>query len=322
MESPGANTTQTRIIQVEKCDEGKRLDVYLSWQLALSRSRVQKLITYNLVLINGEHARVSRKVKEGDVLSVTIPAPERDQVLPEDIPLDILYEDNDIIAINKPRGLVVHPACGNMSGTLVNALLAYSDKLSTISGKERPGIVHRLDKNTSGVILVAKTDLAHMALARDLRCRMVEKIYLAIVTGVPSDSEGYIDAAVGRHPVHRKKMAVLKEGKARAALTYYETLREFQEYALLRVQPITGRTHQIRVHLKYIGHPIVGDNVYGPRRGESFGMTGQALHAFSLAFAHPATGEHMYIEAPAPEDMCSVLTRLNILMKEGNGYVK
>jgi 23S rRNA pseudouridine1911/1915/1917 synthase len=311
MESPGVDTPQTRVIQVGQCDEGKRLDVYLSWQLALSRSRVQKLITGNLVLINGEHARVSRKVKEGDVLTVTVPAPEGDRVLPEDIPLDILYEDDDIIAVNKPRGQVVHPACGNRSGTLVNALLAHTDRLSTIGGKERPGIVHRLDKNTSGVILVAKTDVAHMTLARDLRRRMVEKIYLAIVVGVPDEREGHIDAAVGRHPIHRKKMAVLKEGKARAALTYYETLREFRGYALLRVQPITGRTHQIRVHLKYIGHPIVGDNVYGPRGGKSFRMTGQALHAFSLAFSHPATGEHMYIEAPMPEDMCSVLMKLD-----------
>ncbi len=310
MDSPGANTPQAGIIHVEKSDEGKRLDVYLSRQLALSRSRVKRLITDDFVLINGEHARVSRKVREGDVLSVTIPVPERDQVLPEDIPLDIIHEDDDIIAINKPRGLVVHPACGNRSGTLVNALLAHSDKLSTIGGKERPGIVHRLDKNTSGVILVAKTDIAHATLSRDLRRRMVEKIYLAIVAGVPDEREGHIDAAVGRHPAHRKRMAVIKEGRARAALTYYQTLREFKGYSLLRVQPITGRTHQIRVHLKYIGHPIVGDNVYGPRGGESFGMTGQALHAFSLAFSHPTTGKHMHIEAPMPEDMRSVLKKL------------
>lgn len=310
---------EIKTIHVEKSDEGMRLDVYLTRQLALSRSLVQKLITSNLVTLNGEHTRVSRRVREGDILSVTVPAPQKDEILSEDIPLDILYEDDDIIAVNKPRGLVVHPACGNRSGTLVNALLAHSEKLSTIGGRERPGIVHRLDKNTSGVILVAKNNIAHIALQRDLRRRMVEKIYLAIVRGVPREREGHIDAAVGRHPIHRKQMAVLKEGKGRPALTYYETLEEFQGYALLRVRPITGRTHQIRVHLKYIGHPIVGDNVYGPLQRESFGMTGQALHALSLAFAHPTTGKHMYIEAPMPEDMCSVLTRLG---KEGNRHVK
>ncbi|HHY16411.1 MAG TPA: RluA family pseudouridine synthase, partial [Firmicutes bacterium] len=268
-------------------------------------------ITGNFVLINGEHARVSRKVREGDVLSVTVPVPEEERILPEDMPLDILYEDDDIIAVNKPRGLVVHPAYGNPSGTLVNALLAHTDKLSTIGGKERPGIVHRLDKDTSGIILVAKNDMAHLPLARDLKRRKVEKVYLAIVIGVPKETEGRINAALGRHPVQRRKMAVLEEGQKRSALTYYETLKTFQGYALLRVRPITGRTHQIRVHLKHIGHPIVGDNVYGCGKRHSFGMTGQALHAFSLAFTHPATGEHMYIEAPMPEDMCSVLMKLD-----------
>ncbi len=311
MESPGAGMPEIKTINVEESDEGKRLDVYLSRQLALSRSLVQKLITSNLVMVNGEHPRVSRRVKAGDILSVAIPAPEKDEILPEDIPLDILYEDDDIIAVNKPRGIVVHPACGNRSGTLVNALLAHSEKLSTIGGKERPGIVHRLDKDTSGVILVAKNDETHIALQRDLKRRMVEKIYLAIVRGVPKDREGLINAAVGRHPIHRKNMAVLAEEKGRSALTYYETLQEFQGYALLRVRPITGRTHQIRVHLKHIGHPIVGDKVYGPLRRDSLGMTGQALHAFSLAFAHPTTGEHMYIEAAMPEDMCSVLRKLD-----------
>lgn len=311
MELSGTDTPQVKTIHVEQSDEGKRLDVYLSRQLALSRSRAQKLISGNLVLVNGEHARVSRKVREGDVLAITIPAPREEQILPEDIPLDILYEDDDIIAVNKPRGLVVHPACGNRSGTLVNALFAYSEKLSTIGGEERPGIIHRLDKDTSGVILVAKNNIAHIALQRDLRQRLVEKIYLAIVRGVPKERKGHIDKAVGRHPINRKRMAVLKEGKVRPALTYYEILEEFHKYALLRVQPITGRTHQIRVHLSYIGHPIIGDNVYGHRRGESFGMTGQALHAFSLAFAHPATGKHMYVEAPMPEDMSSVLMKLD-----------
>ncbi len=300
-------------IHVEQADEGKRLDVYLSWQLALSRSFVQKLIIGNLVMVNGEYAKVSRKVREGDILCVTVPAPRTEEVLPEDIPLDVLYEDDDMIAVNKPRGLVVHPASGNWSGTLVNALLAHSGKLSTIGGRQRPGIVHRLDKDTSGVILSAKNDITHLALARDLKQRKMDKLYLAIVIGVPREREGCIDVALARHPIRRNRMAVAEEGKGRSALTYYETLKEFQGYSLLRVKPITGRTHQIRVHLTHIGHPIVGDNVYGPRRAKSFGMTGQALHAFSLAFIHPSTHKQMYIEAPMPEDMRSVLKKL------GNG---
>lgn len=311
MELPG-DVQKTDTIHVIQSDEGKRLDVYLSRQLALSRSFVQKLITDDFVLVNGEQARVSRKVKKGDIVSVTIPAPRRKQVLPEDMPLDVLYEDDDIIAVNKPRGQVVHPAFGNWRGTLVNALLAHTRQLSTIGGKDRPGIVHRLDKDTSGIILAAKNDVAHVALAGDLKRRMIEKVYLAIVAGIPREATGRIDAPVGRHAFHRKKMAVLEEGKGRPALTYYETLKEFKGCALLKVEPITGRTHQIRVHLKHIGHPIIGDKVYGSGDRESFGMKGQALHAFSLAFAHPATHERMCIEAPMPEDMCLVLEKLEI----------
>lgn len=311
MKSPEVGAPDTRILRVDETDEGKRLDVYVSQKLSLSRSRVQKLIENELVQLNKENAPASRKVKEGDILSVSIPPVETDDgVLPEDIPLDILYEDDDIIAVNKPRGLVVHPACGNRSGTLVNALLAYTDKLSTVGGPKRRGIVHRLDKDTSGVILLAKNDVAHMNLAKALEKRTIEKTYLAIVAGIPGAKEGCIDTPIGRHPVQRKKMAVTRKGKTRAAETFYKVMKEFRGYALLKVQPVTGRTHQIRVHLKSIGHPIVGDKVYGFRKGESFGMTGQALHAFSLAFSHPVTGEKMYIEAPMPEDMRAVIAEL------------
>ena len=296
-------------LRVEEVDEGKRLDVYVGGQLALSRSAAQRLIDEGRTLVGGERTKAGRRVRAGDVVTVTAPEPEPLDVAPEDLPLDILYEDQDIIVVNKPRGLVVHPAAGNWTGTLVNALLAHCRDLSGIGGKIRPGIVHRLDKDTSGVIVAAKNDAAHLALARDLKERAVEKTYLAIVHGVPREDKGTIDAPIGRHPTHRKKMAVLPEGQGRPAVTHYEVVERLPGYALLSVHPITGRTHQIRVHLAHIGHPVVGDPVYGRRKAPG-GIAGQALHAVSLSLHHPRTGERMCFAAPLPEDMERLLTRL------------
>ncbi|MGE5571965.1 MAG: RluA family pseudouridine synthase [Bacillota bacterium] len=296
-------------LRVGEADEGKRLDLYVGGRLALSRSAAQRLIGEGRALVGGERAKASRRVRAGDVVTVTLPEPEPLGVAPEELPLDILYEDQDIVVVNKPRGLVVHPAAGNWSGTLVNALLAHCKDLSGIGGKIRPGIVHRLDKDTSGVIVAAKNDVAHLALARDLKERAVEKTYLAIVHGVPHEDKGTIDAPIGRHPTCRKKMAVLPQGQGRPAVTHYEVVERLPGYALLSVHPVTGRTHQIRVHLAHIGHPVVGDPVYGRRKGPG-GIAGQALHAASLRLTHPRTGERMRFAAPMPEDMERLLARL------------
>ncbi|MGE5593529.1 MAG: RluA family pseudouridine synthase [Betaproteobacteria bacterium] len=299
--------------RVDERDEGKRLDVYVAGRLALSRSAAQRLIDEGRALVDGERAKAARRVRAGDVVTVELPESRPLDVAPENLPLDILYEDGDIIVINKPRGLVVHPAAGNWSGTLVNALLAHCRDLSGIGGKIRPGIVHRLDKDTSGVIVVAKNDAAHLALSRDLKERAVEKTYLAIVHGVPRAKRGVINAPIGRHPLHRKRMAVVPEGQGRAALTEYEVLEELGGHALLKVHPVTGRTHQIRVHLAHIGHPIVGDPVYGGRRGKPSDwpeISGQALHAASVSLDHPRTGERMTFTAPLPTDMRRLLARL------------
>ncbi len=296
-------------IRVSQEDEGKRLDVYVARRLALSRSAVQRLLDDGLVSVEGRPGKPATRVRAGDGVRVVIPEPERIETLPEDLPLDVLYEDEDIIVVNKPRGLVVHPGAGNWSGTLVNRLLAHCRDLSGVGGKIRPGIVHRLDRDTSGVIIAAKNDRAHLALARDLKERRVMKEYLAIVHGVPREDLGTVDAPIGRHPRDRKKMAVGGGGRARPAVTGYEVIERLPAHALLRVHPITGRTHQIRVHLAHIGHPVVGDPVYGPRR-PSLGMKGQALHAASIEVAHPRTGERMRFSAPLPEDMSRLLDAL------------
>ncbi|SHF26911.1 23S rRNA pseudouridine1911/1915/1917 synthase [Thermoanaerobacter uzonensis DSM 18761] len=292
------NIVDKIVLQGEKEDEGKRIDVFLAAELDYTRSYIKKLIVDGLVFVNGKTVKPSYKVKENDEVVVNIPEVEKIDVLPENIPLDILYEDDDIIVINKPQGMVVHPAPGNYSGTLVNALLYHCKNLSGINGILRPGIVHRLDKDTSGVMVIAKNDKAHISLSNQIKERSVFKKYVAIVEGVIKDEEGKIEAPIGRHPVDRKKMAVIEDG--RYALTLYKVLERFKENTLIEAVIKTGRTHQIRVHMAYIGHPVVGDPIYGFKK-QKFKLEGQALHSRVLGFMHPTKGVYMEFEAPLPE---------------------
>ncbi|HAA64734.1 MAG TPA: RNA pseudouridine synthase [Thermoanaerobacter sp.] len=292
------NVVDKIVLQGEKEDEGKRIDVFLAAELDYTRSYIKKLIVDGLVFVNGKTVKPSYKVKENDEVVVNIPEVEKIDVMPENIPLDILYEDDDIIVISKPQGMVVHPAPGNYSGTLVNALLYHCKNLSGINGILRPGIVHRLDKDTSGVMVVAKNDKAHISLSNQIKERSVFKKYVAIVEGVIKDEEGKIEAPIGRHPVDRKKMAVIEDG--RYALTLYKVLERFKENTLVEAVIKTGRTHQIRVHMAYIGHPVVGDHVYGFKK-QKFKLEGQALHSRVLGFIHPTKGVYMEFEAPLPE---------------------
>ncbi len=293
---------------VEK--SGKRLDAWLAAeQPEHSRARWQSLIQDGNVTANGESVKRNHKLREGDRVEWTIPDPVSTEVLPEDIPLDILYEDAHVIAINKPAGLVVHPAAGNENGTLVNALLHHCTDLAGIGGEIRPGIVHRLDKDTSGVIIVAKTEAALNELARQFKERETEKEYRAVVRGVPSPPRGRIETTIGRHPIHRKKMAA-EVRNGRHAVSNYEVIEAFDRAALLRVQIETGRTHQIRVHMAHIKHPVIGDKLYGRAHADGIKADRQMLHAAKLSIAHPDTGERMYFCAPLPEDMERLLTQL------------
>ena len=290
-------------------DAGRRLDVVVArHRPEFSRSAVQRLIRDGHLLLDGQPARPSTKVRGGSALELRLPPPAPTAAVAENIPLDVIYEDRDLIVVNKPAGLVVHPAAGHAGGTLVNALLAHCDDLSGIGGELRPGIIHRLDKDTSGLLVAAKNDLAHRALAAQIKARTARREYWALVWGVPSPASGEVDLPIGRHPVERKKMAV---GAGRAALTRYRVLEGFGRLSLVECRLATGRTHQIRVHLSHLGHPVVGDPVYGRRRPDSLGLPdplvaliralpGQALHARSLGFTHPRTGLLLDFEAPPP----------------------
>jgi 23S rRNA pseudouridine1911/1915/1917 synthase len=284
---------------------GERLDVFVARSVAgLTRSRAQKLIDDGMVLVEGKCERASYRLEAGQRVSVTVPAPEASEARPEAIPLDIIYEDADIIAINKPAGMTVHPSPGHTTSTLVNAILAHCADagegfaLSGIGGVLRPGIVHRLDRDTSGVILVAKNDQAHNALAKQLKERTVEKTYLALVEGTPSPAEGVIEAPIARDPRNRQRMAIVEGG--RESVTGYKVVERFAGYALVEARPKTGRTHQIRVHLAAIGHPIVGDRLYGK---PSKLVNRHWLHAAKIAFTHPRSGERMELAAELPADL-------------------
>ncbi len=287
---------------------GERLDVFLARRCRdLSRNRVRGLIDEGLVTVGGHPAKPSQRLAPGDQVIARIPQPEPLRLLPETIPLTIIYQDEEIIVVDKPAGLTVHPAPGHPRGTLVNALLALCPDLSGIGGTLRPGIVHRLDKDTSGLLVVAKNDRAHRSLAQQLKDRDVHKTYLALVQGVPRPAEGVIEAPIGRHPRNRKKMAVVAGG--REAETGYRTRQLWDDYALLAVEPVTGRTHQIRVHLAAIGHPIVGDATYG-RRSALIGR--QFLHAHRLAFRLPTSDRAIEFESPLPPELREVLNALEL----------
>ena len=290
-------------------DAGARIDVCLAAKLGVSRSNMQKLLEEGRVKRGDKVLKANYKVREGEIYTVDIPEPEPIEAVPEDIPLDIIYEDDDVVVLNKARGMVVHPAPGNYTGTLVNALLYHCKNLSGINSAIRPGIVHRLDKDTSGIMIVAKNDAAHIALSQQIQSKTAVRTYLAVVRGNIKTDSGTIETQIARDKNDRKKMAVVKEG-GREAITDYEVLERFGKYTLVRCKLRTGRTHQIRVHMEYLGYPLVGDPKYSPMK-TPFAIKGQALHSHTLEFTHPRTGERMKFEAPLPEDMHKIINRLH-----------
>lgn len=297
-------------------DDNERLDAYLAKELdEISRSYIQKLIKEDLVYVNDKHVKSSYLVKEGDYIKVNLPSPKKLEIIPEDIPIDIVYEDEDLAIINKPQDMVVHPAPGNYTGTLVNALLFHIDNLSSINGIIRPGIVHRLDKDTSGLLIIAKNDKAHRILSESLKERNVKRVYISLVHGILSNDEGTINAPIGRHGTDRKKMTVTQKN-SKEAITHYKVLERYNNYSLVEVNLETGRTHQIRVHMAYINHPVVGDPVYSKGKNE-FGLDKQMLHAYKLGFSHPSTGEHMEFQIDLPEYFKNILNTLENKRKQG-----
>lgn len=288
----------------------ERLDSYISkYNLDLSRSMVQKLIKENKVFVNGKNEKESYKIKVNDNITIQIEEPKSSKLEAQDIPLDIIYEDNDIIVINKPKGMVVHPGNGNPDNTLVNAVLAHcKGSLSGIGGEIRPGIVHRIDKDTSGLIIVAKNDKSHINLSEQIKNHEVTKIYTALVKGNISEDEATIDMPIGRDKKDRKKMSVTRDGKE--AISHIKVVKRYGNYTLIRVKIDTGRTHQIRVHMAKIGHPVVGDEVYSSGKNE-FGVKGQMLHSTILKFKHPISGKEIMLEAPLPQYFEDVLSKLD-----------
>lgn len=290
-------------------DSGARIDIFVTRSVqGMTRSHVQKLIASSQVVVNEKPVKANYKIQTGDQIALSIPPAQPIEITPESIPLQVLYEDCDVIVINKARGMVVHPAVGNYSGTLVNALLSHCDDLSGINGEIRPGIVHRLDKDTSGVMVAAKSDRAHAHLAQQIKDRTATRKYFAIVYGNVKEEQGLVDAPIGRHHTERKKMAVIFQN-SKEAITRFKVVKRFGSHTLVECRLLTGRTHQIRVHMAYIGHPVVGDPVYGPKK-KQFNIAGQALHAAELSFAHPVTGEILTFLAPMPEDMQRILLSL------------
>lgn len=289
---------------------GERIDKFLSEELdSLSRSYIQKLVKDGEVRVNGNAVKANYKVNINDSIEVNIPEPEEPDILPENIPLDVLYEDDDVLIVNKPKGMVVHPAPGHYSHTLVNAVLYHcKDQLSGINGVMRPGIVHRIDMDTTGSLLICKNDAAHQILAEELKEHSITRRYHAIVHGNLKVDEGTVDAPIGRHPVDRKKMST-KSIHGRRAVTHYKVLERFGNYTYIECELETGRTHQIRVHMASIGHPILGDQVYGPAKCP-FRLQGQTLHAKILGFRHPSTGDYMEFDAPLPEYFQKLLRQL------------
>lgn len=288
-------------------EESQRIDKYLAEQQEeWSRSQVQEWLTQGLVTVNDRRVKANYKLSGSDQIHVQVPVPIHTQIEPEDIPLDIRFEDKDLLVVNKPRGLVVHPAPGHYTGTLVNALLAHCQDLSGINGLLRPGIVHRIDKDTSGLLVVAKHDQSHNHLAEQFKLHSIRREYMALVHGHIAHEQGTVNAPIGRHPQKRKEMAVVSTGKP--AVTHFDVLERWPEYTLLGLKLETGRTHQIRVHMQYIEHPVVGDPKYSS--ASSFSIDGQALHARLLGFVHPSSNENMCFEVALPEDFQNILSFL------------
>ena len=298
-------------IVVDASTSGKRLDAAIAMNMSdYSRSFVQKLIEQGNVLLNGKDCNKKTKCNVGDEISVLIPEPETLDVEPENIPLEIVYEDNDVLVVNKPAGMVVHPAPGNPNGTLVNAIMYHcGDNLSSINGVIRPGIVHRIDKDTSGLLMVAKNDKTHAGLSQQLKDHSLTRRYMAIVYNNIKEAEGTVDAPIGRDPANRLRNAVVYQN-SREAVTHYHVLERFGDFTLIEAVLETGRTHQIRVHMTHIKHPLLGDELYGPQKKNKLGASRQMLHAGVLGFVHPGTGEYIEFQVDPPEDFQKVLTKL------------
>jgi len=297
-------------ITITAQESAERIDALLARSVeGLTRSAAQRLLEQGAVLKDGAAVKKNYKTSVGDVFTVTLPEPENVDLAPQDIPLDVVYEDDDLIVVNKPRGMVVHPAPGHADGTLVNALLHHcGDSLSGVGGERRPGIVHRIDMDTSGLIIAAKNDFAHLALSSQLSDHTLGRTYEAVVHGTFRDNAGTVDAPIGRHPTDRKRMAVTQKN-SREAVTHWEVIARYSGYTHIRCRLETGRTHQIRVHMAHIGHPLVGDLVYGHKKPEK-GLSGQCLHARELHFVHPRTGEEVTLTCPLPEYFTEVLGKL------------
>jgi 23S rRNA pseudouridine1911/1915/1917 synthase len=294
-------------LETDAEDVGQRADKVVSARLDVSRNQVQNWIEAERIFVRNKPIRSNYKIRTGDLLLISIPEPEPLDVEPEAIPLDIYYEDEDVLVVNKPRGMVVHPAPGHMHGTLVNALLYHCKHLPGIGGVMRPGIVHRIDKDTSGLLMVAKTERAQLSLSAQLKEHSVTRKYIALVHGQVQHRIGTVDAPIGRHPIHRKQMAVVKQG-GRHAVTHFSVLERFRSYTLLELKLETGRTHQIRVHMQFIGHPLAGDPVYGVKK--TLPIDGQALHAAVLGFRHPTKDAYIERSAPLPADMEQLIEQL------------
>ena len=308
MENPIQETTDLFRFQITEEQEEERVDKCIAALIdSLSRSFIQKMIKEGRVCINGLPVKASYQVKAGDDLSFLLPKAQEPDIEPEDIPLDILYEDSDVLVVNKPKDMVVHPAAGHYSHTLVNAVLYHCrGQLSGINGVLRPGIVHRIDMDTTGALVICKSDFAHQSLADQLSVHSITRKYRAIVHGNLKEDEGTVRGAIGRHPTDRKKMAI-NERNGKPAVTHYRVLERFGNYTYIECQLETGRTHQIRVHMASIGHPLLGDAVYGPKKCPVKNLQGQTLHAMVLGFIHPRTGAYMEFEAPLPEYFSNLL---------------
>lgn len=296
--------------EIEKESEGIRIDKFLSEELSdMSRSYIQKLIKDGQVMVNHVPIKANYKLSNGDVLTLEVPELKEPDILPENIPLDVLYEDEDLLIVNKPKGMVVHPAAGHYTGTLVNALMYHcKDGLSGINGVSRPGIVHRIDMDTTGSLLVCKNDISHNCIAEQLKEHSITRVYHAIVHGVIKEEEGTIDAPIGRHPIDRKKMSINhKNGKP--AVTHYKVLQRFKNFTYIECRLETGRTHQIRVHMASIHHPLLGDSVYGPANCP-YKLQGQTLHAKTIGIQHPSTNQYIEVEAPLPEYFENLIRKL------------